>query len=1093
MKRATSLAAALLILVNGYTTTFGADFYWDINGTNAGATDDGGGVANGAVTDSSWNTASDGVSATPGAFTLNNRAVFSAGTNATGASIISGNLGTQSTSGAGTIGLSGMLIEEGQITISGSLAMAPNAVVELMPGTTLTTNTSANVGIAAPNTTTFFSYKLNGTTAALETTNTGNAGSFVSTKATITLNGGGALIYGGPQINILQTDSAISGSGPLVKKGGGTSSGVLAIASTCTYTGATIIDEGEIRIRTTANRLPVATDVTVNANGILNLNSVNQQIASLTGTGQVGLGSATLTIDGSSNTTFDGVVGDTHNAGAGGTTALLGKLVKNGTGVQTLNGVNDLRGSVTLNAGGITIGASGGLCEDVADLIVNGGTLTLNQSEEKVENLSGTGGSIVLNGTALQTNPSDATTSNTTYAGTISGNGSLKKTNYLWDSSAASPLRINLTSIASGDYKTLTLTGNNSYSGGTEIVGGGIRANSATALGTGPVTINTSGKLDGSGQVAGAITVQAGGHLGGGIGTANGTLLTANGAVTLQAGGSIDALLGAGAVALTGDYNSDSVVDAADYVIWRDTNINGAQGYTDWRNNYGSTAAGGIGTSDRVKVTTNSLTLNAGGMVTLLGTGTTAPTGTYSVLDYNTSYTGSLAGLYINNATGMELTGGLVDNTSAHRIEVTVSNTAQVRSWASAGDGNWSANPAEAGNWSAAGQPNGPGATATFGGGSGHTVTITDSDKTLGTMNLNTSGYNIAATGANQLVMNTYSGTPTINVTGNSSITAPLVTAKNTTVNVNNGGDTLTISGLVSNTGGLTKAGAGAVTVDGVVASTGTLTVSGGTLNLTNNNLMSGVITVAAGATLNAANTPGGTGHSATGSGAVNNSGTLNITGRVRGTVTTSGATGVTTVTGGSSAIQSLLNTTNIDTGGTLTGNGWTGGITDKTTGHLNPGGINTVGTINANGTVNFNNGSFFDIDCGGGNCDLLNIANNAAGTLVFPANTTGGVVNFAVKDAGGLTDGIYTIINYNAGTTATATNAAVFGTVVAATGPAGHSYSLAIDTVNKLVNLTISTPGSGNSLNNAAVPEPTTAVLVLLGALGFVSRRRGR
>jgi hypothetical protein len=44
---------------------------------------------------------------------------------------------------------------------------------------------------------------------------------------------------------------------------------------------------------------------------------------------------------------------------------------------------------------------------------------------------------------------------------------------------------------------------------------------------------------------------------------------------------------------LTGDYNVDGVVDAADYVVWRKTNINGAQGYTDWRTNFGSSNGGG--------------------------------------------------------------------------------------------------------------------------------------------------------------------------------------------------------------------------------------------------------------------------------------------------------------------------------------------------------------------------------------------------------------------------------------------------------------------------------------------------------------------
>jgi hypothetical protein len=41
-----------------------------------------------------------------------------------------------------------------------------------------------------------------------------------------------------------------------------------------------------------------------------------------------------------------------------------------------------------------------------------------------------------------------------------------------------------------------------------------------------------------------------------------------------------------------GDYNNNGVVDAADYVVWRATNINGQQGYDDWRMNFGSPGSG---------------------------------------------------------------------------------------------------------------------------------------------------------------------------------------------------------------------------------------------------------------------------------------------------------------------------------------------------------------------------------------------------------------------------------------------------------------------------------------------------------------------
>ncbi|MEX0610710.1 MAG: hypothetical protein WD229_01205, partial [Pirellulales bacterium] len=43
---------------------------------------------------------------------------------------------------------------------------------------------------------------------------------------------------------------------------------------------------------------------------------------------------------------------------------------------------------------------------------------------------------------------------------------------------------------------------------------------------------------------------------------------------------------------LTGDYNNDGTVDAADYVVWRKTGINGPQGYDDWRANFGAMAPG---------------------------------------------------------------------------------------------------------------------------------------------------------------------------------------------------------------------------------------------------------------------------------------------------------------------------------------------------------------------------------------------------------------------------------------------------------------------------------------------------------------------
>ncbi len=48
-------------------------------------------------------------------------------------------------------------------------------------------------------------------------------------------------------------------------------------------------------------------------------------------------------------------------------------------------------------------------------------------------------------------------------------------------------------------------------------------------------------------------------------------------------------------VALDGDYNGDGVVNAADYVMWRKTNINGSAGYNTWRANFGESGGGPTG------------------------------------------------------------------------------------------------------------------------------------------------------------------------------------------------------------------------------------------------------------------------------------------------------------------------------------------------------------------------------------------------------------------------------------------------------------------------------------------------------------------
>ena len=45
---------------------------------------------------------------------------------------------------------------------------------------------------------------------------------------------------------------------------------------------------------------------------------------------------------------------------------------------------------------------------------------------------------------------------------------------------------------------------------------------------------------------------------------------------------------------LPGDFNDDGTVDAADYIVWRKTGINGPTGYNTWRANFGKPGGGGL-------------------------------------------------------------------------------------------------------------------------------------------------------------------------------------------------------------------------------------------------------------------------------------------------------------------------------------------------------------------------------------------------------------------------------------------------------------------------------------------------------------------
>lgn len=433
-----------------YTVGSTTDLYWDSNGSTTGA----GATPTGTWgTSTFWSTVFDGTAATA-AWTSGRNAIFSAGTDATSAY-------TVTVSGTQTAG--NMTIEEGTVSFATGTVAVGAGNVTINSGATLSTDSSARLSATAGATMT-----VNGGT--VRTTPAAANGTFMDTDFLVALGvAGGTFSQTTANIlNIVQDASApavvrVTGPGGLTKTG----AGVLAFAAPMDYLGPTIINDGELRIRTTANRLPINTAVTVNSPGILNLNTVNQQIGSLSGDGAVGTGAGTLMITGSVNTVFSGALKNIANAGAGGVTTGNGRLIKDGIGSITFAGLNDINGSVIITNGTINIRPSASLCGPICDVTVNGGNLNLSNTLQVIENLSSsatlTTGNVNLGAghTLVCSN-----VSNSSYSGTISGPGNIIKLNN------------------GATQRTLTLSGANTYDGTTTINGGNISVGNATALGS---------------------------------------------------------------------------------------------------------------------------------------------------------------------------------------------------------------------------------------------------------------------------------------------------------------------------------------------------------------------------------------------------------------------------------------------------------------------------------------------------------------------------------------------------------------------------------------------------------------------------------
>ena len=264
-----------------------------------------------------------------------------------------------------------------------------------------------------------------------------------NTENVIVINGSGGITI----------NSTISGIGKnLTLQGTGT--GFLTLAGSNTYTGTTTINSGTLRMG--ANDVFDGSSSILIAGGTLQTSTFNDTVNAFTITSGTLAGTGTLTAS-----TY-ALQGGTVNAnlGTGTITVSSGTTTLSGTAGST---------TININSGNLTLGAANRLA-DTAAVTVNA-ALNLGGFNETIGALSGnSSGRVALGAGTLTTDSS----TNTAFAGTISGSGRLTKT-------------------GSGN---LTLSGSNAYTGNTTINSGTLRAATAGALGqTSTVIVNNGGSF----------------------------------------------------------------------------------------------------------------------------------------------------------------------------------------------------------------------------------------------------------------------------------------------------------------------------------------------------------------------------------------------------------------------------------------------------------------------------------------------------------------------------------------------------------------------------------------------------------------------
>jgi autotransporter-associated beta strand protein len=876
-----------------------------------------------------------------------------------------------------------------------------------------------------------------------------------------------------------------AGAGSLTKEGAGT----LTLSSSNSYTGGTTINAGTLTAATLANgslnssigaSSNAPANLVINNGGTLRYSggavSIDRlfTVGSTTGvitTGATinGSGTGALTFANPGDIALGGLANDPHTFALTGTSAptvenvfasrLTGNLslVKDGANTWVLtNNNNDNTGGTVINGGVLQVGnggTAGMILNSVAAMVTinSGGTLAFKRSDSVtfdgtimgaggVEN-RGTGGLTLTNANTY----SGATTIGSGAEIIVTANGALgvSPQGTVVQSGGSLRLGVNYTTA-----EALSLSGTGRSGVGALALASGVTSASfagSISIGAGGASINPTTDVS---AATGSLTLA-------GIDTTHATT-TFTGTGDVFIGGAIT-----GGNRLTDLTATSSIV--VDHIGLR---LNAAASY------YGSTA------------------VNNGGFI-VSGVADALPTDTSLALGSNTLFDlnghAQTVGSLVDISTGTHI----VTNNGAAPATLTVAGTSSFGGSIQ----NGSANTAVAVSGSGTtvtftadqsytgGTTVNSGATLQLGTG-GNTGFISGNVANTGTLRFNRSGTVTFAgnvSGGSGTVAQAGSGS-TVIFTG--SVNNAATIGSGTTMQIGNGGGAGSLTGNVTNNGTLRFNRSGIVTYAGTISGSGTLVQQGsGTLVFNGDNNATGDTNIVAGA--------------------------IELHGAITGNVNvSSGATfdvnNLAASTFNVAAAQTVSNNGSIQGNLTVQGNLGGSGQVNGTLGVLNggaiaPGGPSNVGTLTATGSLSMNGGSSLNVEIGGPTTFALSDLLVASGVSLSSAN--GGVSlnltlaaayqprdnsdlvflvsNTGLADVSGAFSNATHLLNFNGQTVA----------VLDATyGASSQQFAISYDG-----NLAGNTFHGGNDTVLMAVPEPSSAASVLLGAASLVALQRFR